>query len=148
MAFIEGQERMELAFTTYQVNIEELEKIKNDYGIKYYIKLEPLFTYIKKNKLSMVYNNKLIESIENNVELYYNLNIGYFINIINYITSSKEINVVKKLKELQNTIVNEKIPKKLIASTADINDNLVDIFNIRYKALLLRYITFLIQVFK
>lgn len=148
MAFIEGQERMELAFTTYQVNIEELEKIKNDYGIKYYLKLEPLFNYIKKNKLSTIYNNKLIESIENNVELYYNINIDYFVNIINYITSSKETNVVKKLKELQSGIINDKIPKKLTVTNVELTDNLIAIFDIRYKALLLRYITFLLYVFK
>lgn len=147
-AFIEGQDKMELAFTTYQANIEELEKIKNDYGVKYYIKLEPLFTYIKKNKLGQDYNNKLIASIENNVDLYYNLNVAYLISLINYITTGKESDVVRKLKELQKVVATEKLPKKLVVPTSDINDNLVDVFNIRYKALLLRYITFLINVFK
>lgn len=145
--FIEGQQKMELAFASYQVNIEELEKIKNEYGIKYFVRLEPLFSYIKKNKLSINHNNKLIQSIENNVDLYYYMDINAFIRIINYITSNKEgTNIVRKLKELHKTIEEEKIPKKLLNKDVEVAENLVEVYDIRYKALLLKYITFLIQV--
>lgn len=140
---IEGQNKFELATMADQVNDEELEKIKNEYGVKYGVKLEPLFDFINRNKLDIVYKNKLLQSLEENVNLYYYLNIEYFINIINYVTVPN-VNTVKKLKELHTSLINDKIPKKLLFSPKDVN---LDIYDIRYKSLLIRYTTFLINIF-
>jgi hypothetical protein len=140
---IEGQNKFELATMGDQVNDEELEKIKNEYGAKYGVKLEPLFDFINRNKLDAIYKNKLLQSLEENVNLYYYLNIEYFINIINYVTVPN-VNTVKKLKELHTSLINDKIPKKLLSSPKDVN---LDIYHIRYKSLLIRYTTFLINIF-
>ena len=48
MITIEGQNKFELATIVEQINDEELEKIKELYGVKYAVKLEPLFNHIKK----------------------------------------------------------------------------------------------------
>lgn len=144
MVTIEGQNKFELATIVEQINDEELEKIKEVHGVKYAVKLEPLFKFIKKNKLDMVIKNKLIQSIEDNVNLYYYLNIDYFINIINYVTVPN-VDIKKKLKELYINLINNKIPKKLLSVPKDINTNL-DLYDIRYKSILIRYTTLLIKI--
>lgn len=140
---IEGQNKFELATVADQVNDEELERIKSEYGAKYGVKLEPLYDFITRNKLDIIYKNKLLQSIEDNVNLYYYMNIEYFINIINYVTVPN-VNIVKKLRELHTNIINDKIPKKLLSAPKDVN---LDIYDIRYKSLLQRYIVFLINIF-
>jgi hypothetical protein len=139
---IEGQNKFELATVVEQVNDEELEKIKSEYGVKYSVKLAPLYDFITRNKLDIIYKNKLLQSIEDNVNLYYYLNIDYFIAIINYVTVPN-VNIVKKLRELHTSLINDKIPRKLVSQPKDVN---LTIYDIRYKALLLRYTTFLITI--
>jgi hypothetical protein len=142
-AFIEGQSAIDLASITTAINTEALEKIKSDYGQKYYLKIEPLFDYISKNKLNIEYNNKLIQSIEDSVNIYYHINNVVLINILNYV----EGNVINNLKKLQTSVMNDKIPKKLQPPKKELAKPTITIYHIRYKAMLLRYIAFLLTLF-
>jgi hypothetical protein len=140
---LEGQSELYLSSLAVTKNVEELEKIKKEHGLKVYLKLNPLFDYINNNKLSVDDNNKLIASIMNNVYIYYYINHEVIILILNNTR-------VDQLSTLYQNVVNDKIPKKLIISnpTYDhLSTTLKKIYDLRYKSLLLRYISFLQNVF-
>lgn len=142
---IEGQDEIMLASMATTKNIEELEKIKKEHGLKIYLKLTPLFDYISNNKLSVEENNQLIESIMNNIYIYFYINNDLFILILNYIGSN-----INKLDELEELVVHDKIPKRLMVDNPaheHLSPNLKKIYHLRYQSMLLRYITLLKNTF-
>jgi hypothetical protein len=69
------------------------------------------------------------------------MNNEVLILILNYITSD-----LNKLNELNQLVINDKIPKKLIINNPaheQLSPQLKKIFHERYRSMLLRYITFL-----
>jgi len=140
---LEGQNELFLSTVATTKNIEELEKIKKEHGLKVYLKLTPLFDYINNNKLTIEENNKLILSIMNNIYIYFYMNHEVLILILNYTR-------VDQLSILYQNVVQDKIPKKIILKNPNeehLSPALKKIYDLRYKSLLLRYITFLQKVF-
>lgn len=142
--YIEGQDELLLASISATKNVEELEKIKKEHGLKIYLKLTPLFDYINNNKLTDEDNNKLIESIMNNIYIYYYMNNDVLILILNY-----TLGQLNKLQNLLDLVINNKTPKKVIVENTqyeNLQPTVKKIYNIRYNNMLIRYINFLINI--
>lgn len=147
--YLEGQSELMVASIGTSKNIEELEKIKKNYPLRIYLKIEPLFDYISRNKLTDDYNNKLILSITQNINIYININNDVLIMLINYVTGNK---IITKLKETKSMLLlADNIPKKMLIDDP-IHEKLTPtykkVYMLRYKAMLIAYIDLLLVVFK
>jgi len=144
--YIEGQDELMLSSIATTKNVDELEKIKKEHGLKIYLKLTPLFDYINNNKLAIEDNNKLIDSIMNNIYIYYYMNNDVLILILNY-----TLGQIGKLQTLLDLVINNKTPKKVMIENNQyegLSATYKKIYNIRYNNMLIRYVNHLIQLFK
>lgn len=135
------------------VDVKELiENFKKEHSFKINVELEPLLNAILTNKnLNTEDKDKLIESIENNIQIYVSMDKNILISLIDYISNNK-INNKLKFNNLVYQIQNDNIPnelniKKIYDEYKKLNVKLKDIINIKYKNLLLRYINWLREIF-
>lgn len=124
-----------------------IEKFKKEHIHKVNIKVEPILNAIltsikiKDDDKDLLYND-----IENNVYIYYYMDKEVFIKLFSYIANP---NLLKSLKKLKKTIENDEIPETLrVKSDEALTKNVKELYNIRYQNLLLRYINYLILLFK
>lgn len=124
-----------------------IEKFKKEHIHKVNIKVEPILNAIltsikiKDDDKDLLYND-----IENNVYIYYYMDKEVFIKLFSYIANP---NLLKSLKKLKKTILNDEIPETLrVKSDEALTKNVKELYNIRYQNLLLRYINYLILLFK
>ncbi len=124
-----------------------IEKFKKEHIHKVNIKVEPILNAIltsikiKDDDKDLLYND-----IENNVYIYYYMDKEVFIKLFSYIADP---NILKSLKKLKKNILNDEIPTTLrVKSDEALTKNVKELYNLRYQNLLLRYINYLILLFK
>lgn len=123
-----------------------LEDLKNDIVLKKYTEVEPILNAILTHKrLSNDDQLLFINHIKNNINIYYYMgDKDTFIKLVHYDKN--------KLNDLYQQIKQDDYPKDFKITTDTLKSlptpNLKEIYKIRYKDLLLRYIKHLLNVFK
>lgn len=126
------------AYEKQTVSTEVIENFKKEFSPKIMLEIEPLLNAILTNmKINQSDKDKLVTSIEQNINLYYYMNTELLIKIINHTHA-----VVKNLKKLQhkNTIEIDSEEYNQLDKAQK------EIYKIRYDNLIERYATYLIQV--
>lgn len=138
-------------FGFISIDVEkELEEFKSNLLLKVYVEIEPILNAILTHKnLSDEQQTLILNDVRKNTNIYYYMgDKETFINLLHYLSSKP----LKDLKELKTQITNNEYPKlfKIKAETLKnlASNNLREIYKLRYKSLLLRYIDHLIILYK
>lgn len=131
------------------IELEEstvLDEFKKSLLLKVYLEVEPLLNAILTHRyLSTNQQHLFLNHIKNNSSIYYYMgDKDIFIKLLNKITSK---NAIQTIKELKKNIKEDQYPKDLKIPTETLKNltlNLKEIYRLRYKALLLRYIDHII----
>ena len=127
--------------------IDIIENFKATHDPKINLKIEPILnTVITQPNFNDNLKNLLIESINNNVLIYYYMQIDILTKLIYYLTSLKDLSTLIEL--LSN---NKKIPKSLYIPYQQPTKKTVgekgsvELYDLRYRSTLLRYCNFLLN---
>ncbi len=116
-----------------------VENFKKEFSPKIMLSIEPLLNAIlTNNKLKAEDQELLVNSIHDNINLYYYMNIEILIKLINIAASG---NIKEKLKKIKGNPID--IDKE---EYEHLKKDQKQIYEIRFNNLVHRYIQFLIQV--
>lgn len=120
-----------------------LNELRETFGDKYYLDLESFLTGIlltlKEDKRDLI-----LDHIKSHVDLYFYLNKSILSSIISDTNMDDKL-----LLELKEKIKEGNIPKILkLKIDKDLSDKFKELYKLKYHALLLRYIEFLLSITK
>jgi hypothetical protein len=133
-------------------NIEEIiAQFKKEHSHKINLKLEPYINAVlTSSKIKDEDKDLIFNDIETHINIYYYMEKDIFLKLFSYIAGT---NMLKNLKQLKKEINENNLPQTLkitpVKNTEEVlTKDLKILYNIRYNNLLLRYIDYLINLFK
>lgn len=113
-------------------------QFKKNHDLKTNQQILPILTALMTSKFRDVDKQLILNHIENHINVFYYMNKDILIKLIHYIAGPKLLTTLKSLK----IRVTKKIPKDLWIPSDDVKE----IYELRYTAILLNYIDYFINL--